>query len=115
MRLDENADVLELTFPVDGLRPRTVRVSESRPGNGMVSVVGPPPGREELVPLLARIRYVLRLDEDLSGFYSLAAEDPELFWVTRGAGRMIRGATVFEDVSRPCVQPTAPGQPPGGW
>ncbi len=98
MRLDENADVLELTVPVDGLGARTVRVSESRPGNGMLSVVGPPPGREELVALLARVRCLLRLDEDLSRFYSLAAGDPELSWVTRGAGRIIRGATVFEDV-----------------
>ncbi|HZY56715.1 MAG TPA: hypothetical protein VFE09_02825, partial [Rubrobacteraceae bacterium] len=79
--------------------PRTVRVSESSPGHGTASLVGPPPyGSEELALLLARMRHVLRLDEDLSGFYSLAAGDLELSWVTRGAGRMIRGATVFEDV-----------------
>ena len=98
MRLDEDAGTLELTLPVDGLRPRTVRVWENGTGHGVVSVAGPPPGREERDKLLARIRRVLRLDANLSGFYSLAAGDPELSWVTRGAGRMIRGATVFEDV-----------------
>ncbi len=98
MRLDENTHALELTLPLDGLRPRTVRVLESSSGHGTASVVGPPPCSEELALLLARIRHVLQLDEDLSGFYSLAAGDPELSWVTRGAGRMIRGATVFEDV-----------------
>lgn len=99
MRLDENGRALELTLPLDGLRPRTVRVSESSTGHGTASAVEPLPyGSEELALLLARIRHVLRLDEDLSGFYSLAAGDLELSWVTRGAGRMIRGGTVFEDV-----------------
>src|SRR3954470_8839082 len=98
MRLYENADVLEATLPVPGHRPRTVQISRSRPGYGLVSVVGPPPGREEGEKLLTVVRHVLRMDEDLSGFYSLAAGDPELSWVTRGAGRMVRGSTVFEEV-----------------
>ncbi len=41
---------------------------------------------------------MLRLNEDLCGFYTLAAQDPELSWVTRGAGRLVRDATVFEEV-----------------
>jgi N-glycosylase/DNA lyase len=48
--------------------------------------------------LLDRVRRVLGLHDDLSPFYALAADDPELAWVTRGAGRMVRGASVFEDV-----------------
>jgi 3-methyladenine DNA glycosylase/8-oxoguanine DNA glycosylase len=47
---------------------------------------------------LAAVRHVLRLDADLSGFYALAAEDPDLAWTVSGAGRMIRSPTVFEDV-----------------
>jgi N-glycosylase/DNA lyase len=38
------------------------------------------------------------LDEDLSSFYSRAAKDKALSWVTGGAGRMLRSPTVFEDV-----------------
>jgi N-glycosylase/DNA lyase len=41
---------------------------------------------------------MLRLDEDLSAFYATAARDSRLAWVTRGAGRMLRSPTVFEDV-----------------
>jgi N-glycosylase/DNA lyase len=41
---------------------------------------------------------MLRLDEDLSGFYAAAADDPKLAWATAGAGRMLRSPTVFEDV-----------------
>ena len=48
--------------------------------------------------LLAQVRHMLRLDEDLSGFYRAAALDPALAWATRGAGRMLRSPTVFEDL-----------------
>jgi N-glycosylase/DNA lyase len=41
---------------------------------------------------------VLRLDRDLSGFYRLIIEDPDLAWAAAGAGRMLRSPTVFEDV-----------------
>jgi 3-methyladenine DNA glycosylase/8-oxoguanine DNA glycosylase len=98
MRLEENAKALELTLPIQGFGPRTVRISKSRPEYGAVNVVGPSPGREEGEKLLAAVRRVLRLDEDLSGFYALATRDPELSWATRGAGRLIRGSTVFEEV-----------------
>ena len=41
---------------------------------------------------------MFRLDEDLSGFYGLVGDDPELAWSVAGAGRMLRAPTVFEDV-----------------
>jgi 3-methyladenine DNA glycosylase/8-oxoguanine DNA glycosylase len=44
------------------------------------------------------VAHVLRLDEDLSGFYERVREDPELSWAAAGAGRLMRSATVFEDV-----------------
>lgn len=98
MRLEEDAGTLEATLPIRDFYPRTVRISGSRPGHGSVSVVGTPPGLEESEEIIARVKYVLRLGEDLSGFYALAANDPELSWVTKGAGRMARGSTVFEEV-----------------
>ncbi len=94
----EATETLEATLPVRGFRPRTVLISGGRPGHGIVSIVGPPPEREEGEKILAGVKHVLRLDEDLSGFYTLAAGDPELSWATKGAGRMVRGSTVFEEV-----------------
>jgi N-glycosylase/DNA lyase len=38
------------------------------------------------------------MDADLSGFYAIAAADPDLAWAAEGAGRMLRSPTVFEDV-----------------
>jgi 3-methyladenine DNA glycosylase/8-oxoguanine DNA glycosylase len=43
---------------------------------------------------------VLRLDQDLTPFYSAIAADPDLAWAAAGAGRMIRSPTVFEDVAK---------------
>jgi N-glycosylase/DNA lyase len=57
----------------------------------------PPPAVQRPV-VAAQIRHMLRLDEDLSAFYLVAADDPALAWVVAGAGRMMRSPTVFEDL-----------------
>jgi 3-methyladenine DNA glycosylase/8-oxoguanine DNA glycosylase len=98
IRLDPDSRWLEATLPLPGGRPRTVHVAEGAPGTAVVTPSGRPPSPRQQAAILAAVAHVLRLDEDLSGFYALAKEDPELAWATRGAGRMIRSPTVFEDV-----------------
>ena len=98
MHLDEGTSTLEATLPARGYAPRTVRLQAGEPGLGLVNIVGCAPDATEGEEILRSVRHVLRLDEDLSPFYELAAEDPELSWVTNGAGRMVRGTSVFEDV-----------------
>jgi 3-methyladenine DNA glycosylase/8-oxoguanine DNA glycosylase len=96
-RLDEEAWTLETTLAVNG-RARTLRIVEGRRGHARVELFdGRVPARERAA-LLATVRHMLRLDEDLSRFYELVAQDGELAWATRGAGRMLRSPTVFEDV-----------------
>ena len=97
-QIDEDAWTLELTLPVDGKRPRTVRVSAGRQGYAKLEVPGRPPVRADLERLRSQVAHVLRLDEDLTPFYEVAASDPDLSWVTSGAGRLLRSPTVFEDV-----------------
>ena len=53
------------------------------------------PAAEDLV---RSVRRILNLDEDLSEFYGLVADDPDLSWSVTGAGRMLRTPTVFEAV-----------------
>ncbi len=100
------ADLPPNTIAADGSRLETVLLAGDRAwpvtleraqdGKARVLVAGAPPQqRRELV---AQIRHMLRLDEDLSAFYALAAADPTLAWAAAGAGRMIRSPTVFEDV-----------------
>ena len=49
--------------------------------------------------LVDQIRSCLRLDEDLSNFYAMAAQYPQYRWIPqKGAGRLLRAPTLFEDV-----------------
>jgi 3-methyladenine DNA glycosylase/8-oxoguanine DNA glycosylase len=107
MRLDEDVPALEVTLAVDG-RARTVEIRPGGPGNARVSMRGRAPSARNAEKLVARIRHVLALDEDLSDFYELVAADPELSWAADGAGRMIRAPSVFEDVIKTiCTTNTA--------
>lgn len=100
IELDEEAATLTTTLPVPAGRPRTVRVSPGSKGHARIEVMGRPPGRKAAEALVASVRHVLHMDEDLSEFYALALADPDLAWVGGGAGRMIRSSTVFEEVVR---------------
>jgi 3-methyladenine DNA glycosylase/8-oxoguanine DNA glycosylase len=98
MRIDEEARTLEITVPLPGSKPRTVLIGEGIPGNARIAVTGRAPGQRQADEIVAAVAHVLRLDEDLSDFYALADEDPDLSWVTSGAGRLVRSPTVFEEV-----------------
>jgi 3-methyladenine DNA glycosylase/8-oxoguanine DNA glycosylase len=97
-KVDEERRSYEATVPVAGARPRTIVIRQGRAGRAAVEARGPrlsPTGRKRVI---AVVRRMLNLDEDLSGFYEVAAADPELAWTTAGAGRMLRSPTVYEDV-----------------
>jgi 3-methyladenine DNA glycosylase/8-oxoguanine DNA glycosylase len=98
MRVLEAERELEVTLPLPGRPPRTVVVGEGSRGRAALRVVGRAPREDARRELVDRVRWILRLDADLSGFYALAAKDPELAWAVSGAGRMIRSATVFEEI-----------------
>jgi 3-methyladenine DNA glycosylase/8-oxoguanine DNA glycosylase len=95
-RIDEEARMMEITLPVNG-GARTVRISQGSPGAARLELLGRV-GPRQAERLTEAVRHVLRLDEDLSEFYALAAADPELAWAADGAGRLVRSATVFEEV-----------------
>jgi N-glycosylase/DNA lyase len=97
-RLDEEAWTLEATVPVGGGRARTVRVGAGKRGHAAVELLGGAAGVRDRERLLGTVRHMLRLDDDLSPFYAVAAGDEDLAWAAAGAGRMLRSPTVFEDV-----------------
>jgi 3-methyladenine DNA glycosylase/8-oxoguanine DNA glycosylase len=87
------------TVLIAGSRAWAVRVVAAEPERARIGVSdGGAPSREARSALDSQIRHMLRLDEDLSGFYAVAAADPELAWTVSGAGRMLRSPTVFEDL-----------------
>jgi 3-methyladenine DNA glycosylase/8-oxoguanine DNA glycosylase len=103
-RIDEERRLLETTVALPRGRPQTLVVRER--GSGKASVTGKSGKRSEAA--LDGVRHILRIDEDLSDFYALAADDPDLDWVTRGAGRLMRSQTVYEDVVKTiCTTNTA--------
>ena len=89
--IDAEADTLTTTLALPQ-GATTVHVGDGSAGTARVT------GRGPRVGVLATIRHMLRLDDDLSVFYALAREDPGLSWAAAGAGRMMRSPTVFEDV-----------------
>jgi N-glycosylase/DNA lyase len=98
MRLEDGRPELEATLSLPGRRPRTVRIAEAGARRARVLALGRPPGPREGEAIVAAVRHILRLDQDLSRFYERVREDPELAWAAAGAGRMMRSQTVFEDV-----------------
>ena len=96
--LDQEARTLGVTLAVPGARPRRVEIGIGRGGRAVVDVLGRAPGSRTEAAVVAGVRHVLRMDQDLSGFYAKIAPDPDLSWAARGAGRMLRSPTVFEDV-----------------
>ena len=104
------ADLLPNTIAPDGSRMETVLLAGGRawlvqltPASAGLARLQtpddapPPPARIRAV-LLDQVRHMLRLDEDLSAFYAMAAADAGLAWVPAGAGRMLRSPSVFEDL-----------------
>jgi N-glycosylase/DNA lyase len=89
--IDAEAGTLTTTLALPQ-GPATVHVGEGSAGSVRVTGHGPRAG------VLDTIHHMLRLDADLSTFYVLAREDPDLSWAAEGSGRMLRSPTVFEDV-----------------
>ena len=98
MRVLEEHRAFEVTVALDRGKPRTVMVSQGPRRTARLSVAGRAPGSRATPEIKQKVAHILRLDEDLSAFYELARTDPALRWATSGAGRMIRSATVFEEV-----------------
>ncbi len=82
---------------------RLARVSLNRPNNRGKLVArlesSAKLDSKALAEARRQIATILRLDEDLSSFYQALSAQPALSWARRkGAGRMLRAPTVFEDV-----------------
>lgn len=94
--LDE--DKLELNYVLSLPRnrePIPVVISETE--NGVTVRYSTPRVDKEL--LTTAIKHILRLDDDLTGFYDLIEKGTGLDWVRSAkAGRLLRSASVFEDL-----------------
>ena len=90
-------DALEVTVRLPDGDARTIAVREDPPGTLAVQVNGPLSAAGK-TGVLTAVRAMFALDDDLSAFYARARDDEHLRWAARGAGRLLRGQTAFEDV-----------------
>jgi len=99
-RIDRTATSLETTLALAGGGVATVRLVPGGPGSVDLQLLFGRVGEADLPPLVAGVRHMLRLDDDLSAFYGRVARDPDLAWAATGAGRLLRSPTLFEDVAK---------------
>lgn len=95
--LDRRNWILTRVLDVGRARPVTVRISFGKRGLKVVT------SREVNETAAARIvrdvRHMMRLDDDLQGFYVTMSADADFAWITNeGAGRLLRSPTVYEDL-----------------
>src|SRR5437588_1945947 len=78
-------------------RPVVVDIEE---GNQAVRVkVTRAVGKSAIARITRDVRHMLRLDDDMTGFYDLVSGDADFSWIASfGAGRLLRAPTVFEDL-----------------
>ncbi|MGC8487094.1 MAG: hypothetical protein ACP5QO_02585 [Clostridia bacterium] len=91
-------------------RPVRLVVRAVRAGIAALEVLGATLDPEALVPV---VRRRFQLDDDRAPFHRRLARDANLSWAALGAGRLMRGTSVFEMSSRPSAPPTAHGRPAG--
>jgi N-glycosylase/DNA lyase len=62
---------------------------------------GTPIGAGDAKLAAGQIAHMLRLSDDLGAFHAVCRTEPRLCWAAkRGAGRLLRSATVFEDLMK---------------
>ena len=89
---------MRMTLRTGRGRPRVVTVGAGKRNTIELEVAGRAPSERTAAEIVAAVRHVLSLDMDLSEFYEQVGDDPDLAWAARGAGRMVRSPTVFEEI-----------------
>ncbi|MBI4821425.1 MAG: Fe-S cluster assembly protein HesB [Deltaproteobacteria bacterium] len=94
---DEGDRTLRYRALVDG-RSLALVLRQAAP-DGPIEVSSPSAALELDEGAMSVVRRILSLDSDLEPTWELARREPRLRWAAdRGAGRMLRSATLFEDL-----------------
>ena len=94
-----NQETWTLTRVIDLSRARPVTVTISEGKQALMVKVARNVGPRAIEKIARDVRHMLRLDDDMSHFYTAVENDPEFSWIaSSGAGRLLRAPTVFEDL-----------------
>ncbi len=98
---DAERGVLATVLVLGGTTPADVTLRQS--GDELVVTLGTarPLAAHRRGEARAALARMLRLDDDFAELWALCRSEPRLHWVARrGAGRMLRSATLFEDLMK---------------
>ena len=96
-RIDEERWQLTRTLEVEDAKPVTITISSNR--RGLIVTTSRRLSQAAAKKVVADVRHMLRLDDNITEFYRLLAADSDFNWIpTQGAGRLLRSPTVFEDL-----------------
>jgi N-glycosylase/DNA lyase len=96
-KIDREGWVLTRTLDLKPAKPATVTIRGTR----RAVFINTPARLSQAAAkkAVSHVRHMLRLDDDMAGFYNLLAEDADFNWIpNQGAGRLLRSPTVFEDL-----------------
>ena len=96
-RIDEERWQLTRTLEVEDAKPVTITISSNR--RGLIVTTSRRLSQAAAKKVVADVRHMLRLDDNITEFYRLLVSDNDFNWIpTQGAGRLLRSPTVFEDL-----------------
>jgi N-glycosylase/DNA lyase len=89
----------QLTRTLDLLDAGTVTITISATKRALVIKTSRRLNQAATKRVVADVRHMLRLDDNIAEFYRIIAADNDFNWIlTQGAGRLLRSPTVFEDL-----------------
>ncbi|HYE66717.1 MAG TPA: hypothetical protein VD966_14105 [Pyrinomonadaceae bacterium] len=98
--IDDESWTLRRVLDIGEEQPLTATITGAK-GSVKISLPRRTLNKRATARVVRDVRHILRLDDDMTSFYSLVAGDPDFSWIVReGAGRLLRSPTVYEDLVR---------------
>ena len=96
-QINQEQWLLTRTLDLENAKPVTVTLSATK--RALVVNTSRRLGQTAVKKVIADVRHMLRLDDNIAEFYRLMSADSDFDWIpTQGAGRLLRAPTVFEDL-----------------
>ena len=96
-QIDQEKWLLTRTLDLESATPVTITISATK--RALVIKASRPLSQTATKKVVADVRHMLRLDDNIAEFYRMMMADNDFSWIpTQGAGRLLRSPTVFEDL-----------------
>ena len=96
-QIDQQKWQLTRTLDLEDAKPVTITISATK--RALAINASRRLSQTATKKVVAEVRHMLRLDDNIADFYRLMAADDNFNWIpTQGAGRLLRSPTVFEDL-----------------